>query len=63
MVAAFSVLGRTFMRPVDCPFRAADRVLAQIGPEVKCVLVDAHAEAGRALQAAQVGSVGAQAAE
>ncbi|MCS7046374.1 MAG: YmdB family metallophosphoesterase, partial [Gemmataceae bacterium] len=26
-VAAFALLGRTFMRPVDCPFRAADRVL------------------------------------
>ncbi len=44
-VAAFGVLGRTFMRPVDCPFRAADRVLAQLGPEVKCVIVDVHAEA------------------
>ncbi len=45
IVAAFGVLGRTFMRPVDCPFRAADRVLAQIGPDVRCVLVDVHAEA------------------
>ena len=45
LVAAFGVLGRTFMRPVDCPFRAADRVLAQLGPEVKCILVDVHAEA------------------
>jgi len=44
-VATFGVLGRTFMRPVDCPFRAADRVLAQLGPEVKCILVDVHAEA------------------
>jgi metallophosphoesterase (TIGR00282 family) len=43
-VAAFGVLGRTFMRPVDCPFRAADRVLGQLG-DVKCVLVDVHAEA------------------
>jgi 2',3'-cyclic-nucleotide 2'-phosphodiesterase len=44
-VAAFCVLGRTYMRPVDCPFRAADRVLGQLGPEVKCILVDVHAEA------------------
>lgn len=44
-VAVLSVLGRTFMRPVDCPFQAADRVLAQLPPDVKCVLVDAHAEA------------------
>ena len=27
-VAAFCLLGRTFMRSVDCPFTAADRVLA-----------------------------------
>jgi metallophosphoesterase (TIGR00282 family) len=44
-VAVVSVLGRTFMRPVDCPFRAADRVLAQLPPDVKCIIVDAHAEA------------------
>jgi metallophosphoesterase (TIGR00282 family) len=44
-VAVLSLLGRTFMRPVDCPFQAADRVLAQLPPEVKCVVVDAHAEA------------------
>ncbi len=44
-VAAFCVLGRTYMRPVDCPFRAADHVLSQLGPEVKCILVDVHAEA------------------
>src|SRR5271165_1267884 len=24
-VAVFTVLGRTFMKPVDCPFRAGDR--------------------------------------
>ncbi len=44
-VAAFCVLGRTFMRSVDCPFRAADRVLAAIGEQARCVVVDAHAEA------------------
>ena len=44
-VAALGVLGRTFMRPVDCPFHAADRVLAGIGDRAKCILVDVHAEA------------------
>lgn len=44
-VAAFCVLGRTFMRPVDCPFRAADRVLAQIGDRTRFIFVDIHAEA------------------
>jgi metallophosphoesterase (TIGR00282 family) len=44
-VAAFSVLGRLFMRPVDCPFRAADAVLEEIGRRARCVIVDMHAEA------------------
>jgi metallophosphoesterase (TIGR00282 family) len=45
VVAVFSLLGRVFMRPVDCPWQAADRVLAQIPPEVKVRIVDMHAEA------------------
>lgn len=44
-VAVFSVLGRTFMKPVDCPFRAADRLLEQIRSATDVVLVDVHAEA------------------
>lgn len=33
------------MRPVDCPFRAADRVLAALEGKAKVVVVDVHAEA------------------
>ena len=44
-VGAFSLMGRVFMRPVDCPFLAADRVLAEIPPEVKVRVLDLHAEA------------------
>ena len=45
-VGVFSVMGRTFMaKPVDCPFRAADRVLEQLGPSISVVIVDHHAEA------------------
>jgi metallophosphoesterase (TIGR00282 family) len=44
-VAAVCLLGRTFMRSVDCPFRAADRVLAELAGKVRCIVVDAHAEA------------------
>lgn len=44
-VAVFTLLGRTYMRPVDCPFRAADRVLGQITREAKVIVVDVHAEA------------------
>jgi metallophosphoesterase (TIGR00282 family) len=44
-VAVISLLGRVFMRPVDCPWAAADRVLAQLPTEVRVILVDVHAEA------------------
>jgi len=43
--AVFSLLGRVFMRPVDCPFTAADRLLAEIPSDVKIRIVDFHAEA------------------
>ena len=44
-VGVFGVLGRVFTKPVDDPFRAADRVLESFGPNIKVVIVDAHAEA------------------
>ena len=44
-VAVFTLLGRTYMRPVDCPFRAADRVIHEIGPRANVIFVDIHAEA------------------
>jgi hypothetical protein len=44
-VAVFSLLGRIFMRPVDCPYRAADRVLSAIAGQARVVVVDMHAEA------------------
>ncbi len=44
-VAVISVLGRTFMRPVDCPYSAVDRVLASLDPANKIIIVDIHAEA------------------
>jgi metallophosphoesterase (TIGR00282 family) len=45
LVAALCLLGRTFMRPVDCPFHAADRVLAELAAQARCIVVDVHAEA------------------
>jgi hypothetical protein len=44
-VAVFTLLGRVFMRPVDCPFRAADRVLQAIGDRARVIILDMHAEA------------------
>jgi metallophosphoesterase (TIGR00282 family) len=45
-VAVISLLGRTFMKkPSDCPFAAADRVLAVLPKDVRIIIVDMHAEA------------------
>ncbi len=44
-VAAFCVLGRTYMRACDCPFHAADRVLKALEGKTRVILLDAHAEA------------------
>jgi metallophosphoesterase (TIGR00282 family) len=44
-VAVVSLLGRIFMRPVDCPWAAIDRVLAEIPADVKVRVIDFHAEA------------------
>ncbi len=42
--AVVNVQGRVFMNPVDCPFKAMDRVLNEIPKNVP-VFVDFHAEA------------------
>ncbi len=45
-VAVLAVLGRLFMKPpTDCPFKAVDRVLAQVPSDVRIIVVDVHAEA------------------
>jgi metallophosphoesterase (TIGR00282 family) len=44
-VAIVSLLARLFMKPVDSPWVAADRVLAQIPSDVRVRLVDFHGEA------------------
>jgi metallophosphoesterase (TIGR00282 family) len=45
VVAVVSLLGRTYMRPVDCPFHAVDRVLKSVEGQARVVVVDMHAEA------------------
>jgi metallophosphoesterase (TIGR00282 family) len=44
-VAIVSIMGRTYMRAVDCPYAAMDRVLKEIEGNAKVILVDVHAEA------------------
>ncbi|EFM13137.1 metallophosphoesterase [Paenibacillus curdlanolyticus YK9] len=37
--------GRTFLPPIDCPFRAADELIDEMRNETNQILVDFHAEA------------------
>jgi len=40
-----SLIGRTFMSEVDCPFQAMDKLLAEVTPKPPLIIVDFHAEA------------------
>ncbi|MBM4148645.1 MAG: TIGR00282 family metallophosphoesterase [Lentisphaerae bacterium] len=44
-VAVLNLVGRVFMPPADCPFRAADELLAGVAKAARIVVVDFHAEA------------------
>lgn len=43
-LAVLQLQGRTFMQPIDCPFKAADWALARITPQTNLIVVDFHAE-------------------
>lgn len=40
-----NLMGRTFMREIDCPFRAMDKLLAELKSKPPVIIVDFHAEA------------------
>jgi hypothetical protein len=44
-VAVVNVIGRVFMGPADCPFRAMEGVLAELEGKARVVVVDMHGEA------------------
>jgi metallophosphoesterase (TIGR00282 family) len=44
-VAVLNIQGRVFMPPTDCPFKTADRLIAEIKGRSSVVIVDHHAEA------------------
>ena len=46
-VAIVNLEGRVFMSNLDCPFRAADAILAELRDRTPVVLVDFHAETTR----------------
>jgi metallophosphoesterase (TIGR00282 family) len=50
-VAVLNLQGRTFMSPIDDPFRAADALLAELKGQADVVVVEFHAEATSEKQA------------
>ena len=44
-IGIINLLGRVFMQPADCPFKAVKEILYDIQKEVKVIIVDMHAEA------------------
>jgi metallophosphoesterase (TIGR00282 family) len=44
-VAVVNLQGRTFMVPIDCPFRTAEWIISKLKNETKIIIIDFHAEA------------------
>jgi hypothetical protein len=44
-VGVINLQGRTYMYPIDCPFRTADAILRHLHRKTNIILVDFHAEA------------------
>jgi len=40
-----NLMGRVFMNSLDCPFRAMDKLLEELDPKPRVIIVDFHAEA------------------
>jgi 2',3'-cyclic-nucleotide 2'-phosphodiesterase len=50
-LAVLNLQGRTFMPPIDDPFRAADALIEQYRPQSELIVIDFHAEATSEKQA------------
>lgn len=44
-IVVVNLIGRTFISNFDCPFRAMDKLLAELPSELKTIIIDFHAEA------------------
>ena len=51
LLGVVNLQGRAFLPPIDCPFRAADRELAELARITDAIVVDFHAEATAEKQA------------
>ncbi len=43
-IGVINLQGRTYMKPIDCPFRNFDWIYEKIKEEVKIIIIDFHAE-------------------
>ncbi len=50
-VGVINLEGRIFMKNLECPFRTARRIVDELRKDVRCILVDFHAEATSEKQA------------
>jgi metallophosphoesterase (TIGR00282 family) len=50
-IAIINLQGRTFLPPLDCPFRTADQIIKQVRKRTPYIFVDFHAEATSEKQA------------
>jgi calcineurin-like phosphoesterase len=50
-VAVLSLMGRTYMKDIDCPFRTADKLIPELTRKTRIIIVDMHAEATSEKQA------------
>ncbi len=44
-VAVVALIGRLFMKPAECPYNAADKILPKLQQQADIIVVDFHAEA------------------
>ena len=45
VVGVVALIGRMFMKPADCPYTAADRIIPKLKQQADIIFVDFHAEA------------------
>ncbi|HVO65142.1 MAG TPA: TIGR00282 family metallophosphoesterase [Syntrophales bacterium] len=44
-IGVINLMGRVFMKPLECPFRTAEREIEKIRDRAKIIIIDFHAEA------------------
>jgi len=50
-IGVINLMGRVFMRPLDCPFKVAEREIEKLKDKTRVIIVDMHAEATSEKQA------------